>query len=255
VLQILNESKPVPEEWNQTIISLIPKVKCPEQVTDLRPISLCNVIYKIVSKALANRLKVILPEIISPSQSAFVPGRLISDNILLIAYEMTHHLLNKRKGGTSYAAIKLDMIKAYDRVEWLFLKDMMIKMGFERRWIDLIMNCVSTVSYRIKINGALSENFRPERGLRQGDPLSPYLFLICAEGFSALLNHAEEEGRIARVKICQSAPRVSHLLFVDDSQILIRAKEDATHLQEILDLYKQCSEGGHNLESWGREQN
>lgn len=100
-----------------------------------------------------------------------------------------------------------------------------------------------------------SENFRPERGLRQGDPLSPYLFLICAEGFSALLNHAEEEGRIARVKICQSAPRVSHLLFVDDSQILIRAKEDATHLQEILDLYKQCSEGGHNLESWGWEQN
>lgn len=129
----MNESKPVPEEWNQTIISLIPKVKCPEQVTDLRPISLCNVIYKIVSKALANRLKVILPEIISPTQSAFVPGRLISDNILLIAYEMTHHLLNKRKGGTSYAAIKLDMIKAYDRVEWLFLKDMMIKMGFERR--------------------------------------------------------------------------------------------------------------------------
>lgn len=138
--------------------------------------------------------------------------------------------------------IKLDMSKAYDRVEWSFLEDMMTKMGFDRRWVDLIMTCITTISYRIKVNGDLSESFILERGLRHGDPLSPYLFLICAEGFSALLNHAEEEGRIAGVKICQCAPSVSHLLFVDDSLILIRAKkEDAIHLQEILDLYEQCS--------------
>lgn len=90
VLQILNDNRPVPDEWNQTTIALISKVKCPESVTDLRPISLCNVLYKIMSKILANRLKIILPKIISPSQSAFVPGHLILDNIL-IAYEMTHY--------------------------------------------------------------------------------------------------------------------------------------------------------------------
>lgn len=173
----------MPEGWNDTIIALIPKVRKPEKVTDLRPISLCNVLYKVVSKVLANRLKRILPEIITPNQSAFVPGRLISDNIL-IAYEMTDYLRKKRKGGKGYVAIKLDMSKAYDRVEWNFLRKMMQRMGFDESWIGLIMNCVTSVSYKIKVNGVLSNNFKPERGLRQGDPLSPYLFVLCAEGFS-----------------------------------------------------------------------
>jgi hypothetical protein len=98
---------------------LIPKVRRPEYVKELRPISLCNVVYKLVSKVLANRLKKILPEIISPSQSAFVPGRLTTDNIL-ISYEITHFLQRRKKGKEGFAAIKLDMSKAYDRVEWRF---------------------------------------------------------------------------------------------------------------------------------------
>ena len=219
VLAVLNGGE-MPESWNDTVIALIPKVKNPKKVTELRPISLYNVIYKLISKVLANRLKVFLPEIISPTQSAFVPGRLISDNIL-IAYELTHHILNRKKGEKGFAAIKLDMSKAYDRVEWSFLGQMMEKLGFCQRWIQLIMKCVSTVSYRIKVNGALSESFEPERGLRQGDPLSPYLFLLCAEGFSALLAKAEEDGLISGVKICRNAPSISHLLFADDSLILI----------------------------------
>lgn len=111
----------MPEGWNDTIISLIPKIKKPEMVTDLRPISLCNVVYKVVSKVLANRLKSVLPDIITPYQSAFVPGRLISDNIL-IAYELTDYLMKKRKGNLGHAAIKLDINEVYDQVEWDFFE-------------------------------------------------------------------------------------------------------------------------------------
>jgi hypothetical protein len=104
------------------------------------------------------------------------------------------------------------------------------------------MKCVSSVKYRIKGNGELSNELIPERGLGQGDPLSPYLFLICAEGFLALLNQAERDGSLRGIKVCPNAPSVSHLIFVDDSLILCRAKVgDAQKLQGILQLYEQCS--------------
>jgi hypothetical protein len=115
-------------------------------------------------------------------------------------------------------------------------------MGFGDRWVNLIMKCVSSVTYRVKVNGVLTDQIVPERGLRQGDPLSPYLFLICAEGFSALLQRVEEEGRIGGVTICQVAPSISHLLFADDSLMLVRSiGEDASQLQGILNLYEEWS--------------
>lgn len=111
--------------------------------------------YKIVSKVMTNRLKVILPEIISLNQSAFMPGRMISDNVLL-AHELTHFLQQKRNGGQSYAPLKLDMIKAYERGEWWFLENIMLKMGFSTRWVKLVMKCVSTVRYQIKVNNDMT---------------------------------------------------------------------------------------------------
>jgi hypothetical protein len=128
VLYVLNGGH-IPKGWNETTIALIPKVEKPDKVTELWPISLCNVVYKVVSKVLSSRLCDVLPDIITLNQSSFVSGWLVSDNIL-IAYEITHHLMNKREGDVGHAAIKLDMSKAYDRVEWHFLHDMMVKMGF-----------------------------------------------------------------------------------------------------------------------------
>jgi hypothetical protein len=109
------------------------------------------------------------------------------------------------------------MHKAYDRVEWVFLEAMMRKLGFAERWISLMMACVSTVRYQIRFNSEDTYMFTPTRGHRQGDPLSPYLFLLCAEGLSNLLMHEEEVGGIDGVRVCINAPSVSHLLFVDDT--------------------------------------
>ena len=151
VLDFLNHGIS-PIDFNKTHIVLIPKVKTPKKVTDYRPISLCNVVYKIASKVIANRLKKILPSIISDTQSAFVHGRLITNNVL-VAFETMHHISQKKGGKIGEMALKLDMSKAYDRVEWVCLKKIMKKLGFDVKWRTLIMKCVTTVSYSIKING------------------------------------------------------------------------------------------------------
>jgi hypothetical protein len=137
---------------NETYITLIPKVKHPSRITEYRPISLCNVLNKLIAKVLANRLKKLLPHIISENQSAFVPRRLITDNVL-VAFEALQTMDVRMKGKKGYMALKLDMSKAYDRVEWDFLEAIMIKIGFARRWVELLMVCVRTVSYFILING------------------------------------------------------------------------------------------------------
>jgi hypothetical protein len=195
------------------------------------------VIYKIISKMLSLRLKHILPEVISPMQSAFVPGRLITDNVLL-AYESIHTIKNKRDGVNGVCTMKLDMHKAYDRVEWIFLENMMRRLGFAERWISIMMACVRSVRYQVRFNSDETDMFSPTRGLRQGDPLSPYLFLLCAEGLSSLLMYEEEVGGITGVRVCRNAPSVSHLLFDDDSLILMKADTyNATSLQQVLDTY------------------
>jgi hypothetical protein len=135
------------------------------------------------------------------------------------------------------------MHKAYDRVEWIFLENMMRKLGFAERWVGLMMACVSSVRYQVRFNSEETDMFTPTRGLRQGDPLSPYLFLLCAEGLSSLLLYEEEVGGIDGVRVCRNAPSVSHLLFADDSLILMKADmNNATSLQRVLDTY--CANSG-----------
>ena len=175
---------------NATNIALIPKCNNPISVTEFQPISLCNVIYKIIAKVLANRLKVVLPNVISPFQSAFLAGRLITYNIIA-AYETLHTMHTRMWSKVGFMGIKLDMSKAYDRVEWEFLEAVMGKMGFSEKWTKLIMECVRTVIYSIMVNGQAVGRIKPSRGIRQGNPLSPYLFLLCAEALSSMLSKAE----------------------------------------------------------------
>ena len=147
----LNSSK-LNKELNYTYIALIPKSKNPLCVSNFRPSSMCNVIYKLISKVLANRLKKVLPEIISSYQSAFIPWRLIMDNVLAV-YETLHTMHSRMYGKTGLMAVKLDMSKAYDRVEWDFLEAVIRRLGFAGRWINLIMMCVASAHFFVLING------------------------------------------------------------------------------------------------------
>ncbi|CAB4268750.1 unnamed protein product [Prunus armeniaca] len=233
---------------NYTHVALIPKVPDPKNMTQLRPISLRNVLYKIGAKVLANRLKVILPALISDSQSAFVPGRMISDNSI-VAFELLHFMHKRTHGRQGYMALKLDMSKAYDRVEWNFLESLMLVMGFDRRWVQLIMACLTSVSYSFLLNGNPVGYVIPQRGLRQGDPLSPYLFLLCAEAFSGLIVQAEQNGTLHGVSLCRGAPTVSHLFFADDSFLFLKASQSGcAQLKQILQCYEQVSGQKINLD-------
>ena len=148
----------------------------------------------------------------------------------------------RKKGKEVLMAIKLDMSKAYDRVEWVYLEAMMRKMGFQEKWVSLIMMCVSTVSYSVLINGEPKGKITPSRGLRQGNPISLYLFLLCAGGLSAMLKKEEREGYIKGIAASRGAPSISHLLFADDSIVFYRATVDeCNRVVKVLEDYEADS--------------
>ncbi|KAF7140294.1 hypothetical protein RHSIM_Rhsim06G0103400 [Rhododendron simsii] len=225
------------KKLNHTNIVLIPKVPHPESLSQFRPISLCNFSVKIISKVLANRLKKFLNGIITPYQSAFVPGRQIQDNIL-VAHEAFHFLKRKRRGKESFAAIKLDLSKGYDRVQWDFLEVVMRKIGLCDMFIHWVMQIVSTVFYTVTANGKNRFSFLPSRGLRQGDPLSPYLFLIIMDVLSVMLCNGIRDNLFNGLKIKRGFPLLSHVMFVDDVLLFVSNGNRGIHnLKNILDQF------------------
>lgn len=226
---------------NQTNLTLIPKMINPATPEDYRPISLCNVQYKVISKILANRLKHQLTKFISPNQGANVENRKISDNTI-IAHEIIHsmRIKRRRKFDKPMMAVKIDMSKAFDRIKWVSLIHALTQLGFNHHWISMINHCISSVRFSILLNGVPILPFQASQGLRQGDPLSPYLFITCMEILSRLITKKEEEGKIHGYQVSQSSPPISHLLFADDIFIFCRATLAEAH--QLIDTLKQFSD-------------
>ena len=179
--------------------------------------------------------------VIGEAQSAFVPRRQITKYVF-VTFKTMHYINMKRKGKKGLMAVKLDMNKAYNRVKWKYLEEVMRGMGFQEKWIQLSM-CIRTISYFVLINGEPKGRIIPTRGLRQGDPISSYPFLLCVEGLSAHAIEGSKMGRINWVSVCRGAPRISHLFFADDSTILCRATlEEAKQVSQVLKDYERESE-------------
>lgn len=231
-LYILNKQGTI-GPLNHTYITLIFKIGKSRKVIDFRPISLCNVIYKIVVKTITNRLKQILSKVISPMQSAFIPNRLITDNII-VGYECLHKIRQSRGKRNGLLALKLDINKAYDKLELNFLEQTMLKLGFSQNYVRLVMRCISSAFFFVIINGTISRLIKPQRGLRQGCLLSPYHFIICAEAFSSLLVQAEQQKLIHGLSFGNDI-KIAHLLFMDDSLIFTRAS--TTYCQNLKRIF------------------
>lgn len=171
--------------FNKTFIVLIPNVQDASNFSQFWPISLCNFSYKIVSKIVVNRLIALLPKIISLNQGAFVEGCWIAEN-MVIPHELAHKVKkHKRKSGMML--LKVYMRKAYDQMEWKFIRKMLRQWGFSEDVSSMIMSCITSVEYNLLINDSKNGMITPRKGLRQGDPLSFFIFILCAEIFSRLV--------------------------------------------------------------------
>ncbi|GKV34368.1 hypothetical protein SLEP1_g42745 [Rubroshorea leprosula] len=245
---------------NSSFLTLIPKKLNPRELKDFRPISLIGCVYKILSKVLANRLKNVMSEIISETQSAFIGGRQLVDSVLVLN-EVVDEVRNRK---TPAFVFKADFQKAYDCVNWTYLDWMMERFGFGAKWKGWIKECLSTARCSVLVNGSPTEEFELERGLRQGDPLSPFLFLMIMEGLNGLVKKAESEGLLQGIEIGKKGLTVSLLQFADDTVILGRAdSENILTVKAILRWfeimsglrinYSKSSIHGFNVkESWVR---
>lgn len=202
----------LPRQVDSVAITLVPKVSNPSRMDQFRPISCCNTLYKCIAKMLTDRLKGVMNNIISPCQTAFVPGRKIGDNILLAQSLCRDYHLSS---GSPRIAIKMDIRKAFDTLNWKFLFTAMQKMNFPSKFVEWVKICVSSAMFAVKVNGSLEGYFTAHAGLRQGDPLSPYLFVLAMEVLTACLNSTTNLPEFTyhwRTK----AAGISHLIFADD---------------------------------------
>lgn len=207
----------LPRDLNRTFVILIPKVTGAFEFKNLRLISLCH------TKILSNRIKSLLEKLVSPNQSAFVPGYWIGENSIL-ANEIVQSM-SRKKGIKGIVGLKVDMKKAYNIIDWVVLTQILSLFGFSDGCTKLILNCISSISMELLLNRSVFGKILMERDLRQGDPLSLSLFILIAELLSSMLHKWEREGKFNGVKQGRSSPSISHLFFVDDVLIFYRTND------------------------------
>ena len=238
------QGEPLPLSYTCTNIALIPKVESPSTWSEYRPISLCNNSIKIITKVMNDKLAPFLPDLISGNQSGFVKGKAIADNILL-TQELVHFLDVKK--GPSNLVLKLDMMKAYEKIEWSFLDYILSKFGFSTTWRMLVMNTLANCHYSYLLNGEACGFLKASRGLRQGDPLSPALFILTSEYLSRGLNSVFNSHPHMYYDT-KGGKRITHLAYADDCIIFCKAsKSSLQHLKGFLTHYESLSGQRINL--------
>ena len=229
---------------NATFLTLIPKEERVTNLKNFRPIALCNVIYKIISKYIALRLKPILPFIISKEQSGYVEGRKIMDSVILF-HEIIHSL---KITSTLVMLLNLDLSKDFDKLSWKYMKELLLAFGFNKDWVSWIMNLISSTFFSILVNGVPSQPISPSRGIRQGEPLSPFLFVIMAEGLGRYIMASIQNGSLQGLPLHGLQPTASHSQFVDDTLLMnTPTVQEAIKLSSILSDFSEASGTTFNL--------
>ncbi|GJZ69741.1 putative RNA-directed DNA polymerase, eukaryota, reverse transcriptase zinc-binding domain protein [Tanacetum coccineum] len=206
------ESGKMPTDSNSAFITLLPKVSNPIHIQDVLPISLISIHYKIIAKILANRLSKVVGKVVSHEQSAFISGRQILDGPLMLSEVIDWYKKQKKK----LMLFKVDFEKAFDSVSWKYLDFVQNSIGFGSKWRTWIKACLESANTSILVNGSPTSEFSVKRGLRQGDPLSPFLFILVMEGLHSALSDVVNSGLIRGIKIGDSDIQLSHLFYADD---------------------------------------
>lgn len=221
---------------NATLISLVPKIQTPNKVSDFRPIACCNVLYKCISKIITNRVKEVLGKLVNENQSAFIAGRRITDNILL-AQELLRGYNRKQK--IKKCALKIDLQKACDTLDWKFLKSVLEQFGFHSKMVSWIMTCVTTTKFTLNVNGERIGYFNGGRGLRQGDPISPYLFTMSMEIFNLLMRKNINNAKKFKYHHGCKKLKITHLGFADD--LIVFSHGDIKSVKVIKETLEEFS--------------
>ncbi|CAL1410531.1 unnamed protein product [Linum trigynum] len=229
---------------NATLLALLAKVESPVNMAQFRPIGLCNVSYKVIAKCLANRLQKLMPDLVDETQTRFVPKRHITYNIIIL--QEVIHTMSLKRGKKGLMVLKVDLAKAYNRINWSFLRSTLEAARLSNDFIELVMACITTIIIQVLWHESCSEDFKPTRGLRQGCPLSPYIFTLCMERLSHCIKELVASGSWNPIYLTNNGTPLTHLFFADDLVLFGEASVSQSSL--ILDcLERFCWASGEQI--------